>query len=414
MSEEITASNYAKHFDPSKANHLAFFQALLDRVSELDPKALQEGGDLRGIWTAAVGTRAPSTPGAESEGPAGQQGQAGGTWASVERMAKAAGAKYPELVAAQWALESGWGKHTSGRHNYFGLKGGGSAKKTTEYVNGKPVTITDEFLNFASLQECVAYLVDRWYKDFKNYKGVNRAPSRDEAAKMLQAEGYATDPEYSDKLVKRMNKHSPVKKLVTQQPSVSPASAVKADASQWKARVSALNLSQPNASTCQAACIAMAVSDKNIIGIRNKLIATGRSAGDPSAMAQVIRTYKNVNYVYDGDASLEKVYGWLKEGELLITHGWFTVSGHVIILDGLVQNPASKNYSLDVKDPWSEFDGPSWSYNKTSKFFDGFYSENIIYAACVAGTSAINAASVYRSKALNRKRGGMWVHRFKP
>ena len=156
----------------------------------------------------------------------------------------------------------------------------------------------------------------------------------------------------------------------------------------------------------------MAVGDKNILGIRRKLLATGKAAGDPLAMGQVIRAYKNINYIYDSNASLEKVYGWLKQGELLITHGWFTNSGHVIVLDGLSQNPTSKAYSLDVKDPWSEFDGPSWSHKKPGNFFDGFYNETIIYAACVAGTSASSAAVIYKNQGLDRKRGGMWVHRF--
>ena len=37
------------------------------------------------------------------------------TWEGIEGAAKEAGAKFPEVVAAQWALESGYGKHTSGK-----------------------------------------------------------------------------------------------------------------------------------------------------------------------------------------------------------------------------------------------------------------------------------------------------------
>lgn len=48
------------------------------------------------------------------------------TWDGVMEVARSAGAKYPELVAAQWALESGWGEHTSGKNNFFGLKGKGT------------------------------------------------------------------------------------------------------------------------------------------------------------------------------------------------------------------------------------------------------------------------------------------------
>ena len=36
------------------------------------------------------------------------------SWGGVKAAAKKAGAKFPEVVAAQWALESAWGEHTSG------------------------------------------------------------------------------------------------------------------------------------------------------------------------------------------------------------------------------------------------------------------------------------------------------------
>lgn len=123
------------------------------------------------------------------------------TWDTVKATAKRAGATYPELVAAQWALESDWGKATSGKNNYFGLKGAGTDCVTEEVVNGKRIVVTDGFIDFDSLEDCVTYLVDRWYKDWDGYKGVNNAGSRVDAAEELVAQGYATDPEYAEKLV---------------------------------------------------------------------------------------------------------------------------------------------------------------------------------------------------------------------
>lgn len=122
-------------------------------------------------------------------------------WLGVVRAAIDAGSKYPELVAAQWALESGWGKHTSGKNNYFGIKGKGTKQLTKEVYNGKEVTITAEFKDFPNLFSCVDYLVSRWYKDFGAYRGVNNAPTVTLAAKQLVAEGYATDPQYAEKLL---------------------------------------------------------------------------------------------------------------------------------------------------------------------------------------------------------------------
>lgn len=127
------------------------------------------------------------------------------TWDGVLEAARDAGAKFPELVAAQWALESGWGKHTSGQYNYFGLKGQGTNCVTQEVINGRAIVVTDAFINFESLAQCVEYLVSRWYLDWENYTGVNNAKSAEAAAKDLMEQGYATDPAYAEKLIKLMN-----------------------------------------------------------------------------------------------------------------------------------------------------------------------------------------------------------------
>lgn len=128
------------------------------------------------------------------------------TWDGVLAASKAAGAKWPEVVAAQWALESGWGKHTSGENNFFGLKGSGTTVNTQEFINNQWVTIKAGFLDFPDLYTCVCYLVDRWYKDYGQFKGVNRADSRNECARLLVTEGYATDPGYAIKLIQIMDK----------------------------------------------------------------------------------------------------------------------------------------------------------------------------------------------------------------
>jgi hypothetical protein len=132
------------------------------------------------------------------------------TWEGVTQAAKDAGAKWSQLVAAQWACESGFGKYTSGRHNYFGLKGSGTTKLTTEFVNGARVHIEAEFMDFQDLGSCVKYLVTRWYKDWDKYEGVDRAPTLEAAAKALVQQGYATDPKYAEKLLRLVEEHAPV------------------------------------------------------------------------------------------------------------------------------------------------------------------------------------------------------------
>ena len=193
---------------------------------------------------------------------------------------------------------------------------------------------------------------------------------------------------------------------------VAPAEPAKPATQEWRTAVQALNLSQPDAVSCQSACLAMATGNRDIPGIRRKLQAMG-DPGSPGVMARYARSVPGVRYEYDGDACLEDVYGWLMAGELLITHGWFTSSGHVICLDGLMANPDGSK-AISVKDPWSEFDARTWSYPYTSRFFDGYYGDRCIYAACVAGANVTDARRIYNTGKVDTRRGGMWVHRFLP
>ena len=132
------------------------------------------------------------------------------SWGGIRAAAVKAGAKFPEVVCAQWALESAWGEHTSGEFNFFGLKAADgepySTCTTWEHSNGKDLTIQARFKDFDSLQDCVDQLVNQWYKDFRSYKGVNRATTVGECCHLLVQEGFATDPNYAAKLMSIINR----------------------------------------------------------------------------------------------------------------------------------------------------------------------------------------------------------------
>jgi hypothetical protein len=123
------------------------------------------------------------------------------SWEGIYTAAAMAGSKFPAVTAAQWALESAYGKYVSGKNNFFGIKGPGTSKTTWEDYGNGPVTIVAQFRDFSTPEECVQYLVDRWYRDYKGYRGVNRANSNAECARLLKVEGYATDPAYTQKLI---------------------------------------------------------------------------------------------------------------------------------------------------------------------------------------------------------------------
>jgi Papain-like cysteine protease AvrRpt2 len=173
-------------------------------------------------------------------------------------------------------------------------------------------------------------------------------------------------------------------------------------------------LSQPNASTCQSTCIAMATGRTDIMQIREDLEFIG-DPGNPATMGVLLVQTFGDRYDFDDNACLSEIREWLKAGEFLIVHGWFTGSGHVICLTGCMVDTATLSYKILVKDPWSEFDFSTWLYNNPGKTkFDGYYSAYGLYAAIVAGQSVFDAAAIYRRGELDSMRKGAWVHRIKP
>lgn len=105
----------------------------------------------------------------------------------------------PEVIFAQAALESAWGKSAPG-YNYFGIKGAGGTQTTQEYLNGKWVTIKDSFRRYSSPLESIIDWGDFLGK-YKRYKPVFNAQGAEAQARALGASGYATDPNYGSKLL---------------------------------------------------------------------------------------------------------------------------------------------------------------------------------------------------------------------
>jgi hypothetical protein len=178
-------------FFRSEPQQVSGIWLLYEHLRQSDPGLLAEGAE----WLAKYRERPP----APEDYP--------NTWDGVKAAAQACGAKFPELVAAQWQLESSAGAAPSGRFNYWGIKGSGSQHVTQEEVDGHMVTITAGFIDFPSLKAGVNYLVSRWYLDYKGYKGVNHCNSAVEAAYDLKRQGYATDSQYPQKLIRIMQEH---------------------------------------------------------------------------------------------------------------------------------------------------------------------------------------------------------------
>ena len=123
----------------------------------------------------------------------------------------------PRGLIAQAALETGWGRymirHPDGRssHNFFGIKAGpewsGELVRvpTTEYIDGRAVTVNAAFRTYENTAGAFADYVD-FIEHNPRYAAVIAEGSNAAAfAEQLARAGYATDPNYADKIVAILN-----------------------------------------------------------------------------------------------------------------------------------------------------------------------------------------------------------------
>lgn len=135
---------------------------------------------------------------------------------AAQRASQASGVP-AQLIMAQAALESGWGKREirteDGKtsFNVFGIKADKSWKgpvveaTTTEYVSGVAQKTQAKFRAYSSYDESFADYA-RFMTSNPRYANVLVTPDPAQAAHGLQRAGYATDPNYGGKLVRIMAK----------------------------------------------------------------------------------------------------------------------------------------------------------------------------------------------------------------
>ena len=125
---------------------------------------------------------------------------------------------HASISIAQAILESDWGESelSAVYNNLYGMKGDNPENTvrlmTSEYYNGEWVTIQANFRVYGSWAESVQdhalLFVNGTTWDPDQYAPVLQAATYQEAAQALQDCGYATDPDYAEKLIAVIEQHA--------------------------------------------------------------------------------------------------------------------------------------------------------------------------------------------------------------
>ncbi|GBG94730.1 N-acetylmuramidase [Ligilactobacillus salitolerans] len=117
---------------------------------------------------------------------------------------------FTSITLAQACLESNFGQSELSQkyHNLFGIKSSDPNSPlltTKEYVNGQWITVKARFMSYANYDESIRahtmLFVNGTGWDAGHYQAVLNAANYREAAQALQDKGYATDPDYAQKLI---------------------------------------------------------------------------------------------------------------------------------------------------------------------------------------------------------------------
>ena len=118
---------------------------------------------------------------------------------------------HSSISIAQAILESDWGESelSAVYNNLYGMKGDNPGNtvllSTSEYYNGEWITIQAKFRVYdswaESIQDHALLFVNGTTWNPNQYAAVLQASTYQEAAQALQDCGYATDPDYAEKLI---------------------------------------------------------------------------------------------------------------------------------------------------------------------------------------------------------------------
>ncbi len=124
------------------------------------------------------------------------------------------------ILLAQSALETGWGnkviQHQDGQssHNLFGIKaneqwnGQHASVSSLEYVNGNAKREVSNFRVYESYKQSFDDYVDFIKSNNRYHAALQKSNDGEGYIKALQDAGYATDPEYAEKVIDIINREA--------------------------------------------------------------------------------------------------------------------------------------------------------------------------------------------------------------
>jgi len=125
-------------------------------------------------------------------------------WGPIQEVARRIGVD-ARIIFAQAALESNWGRSELSRsgNNYFGIKAVGDEpyiiRRTREVINGVSTYVRAKFVQYSSPLESIEGY-GAFIQRNPRYRSFIGATGLDDELAALQRSGYATDPQYSNKL----------------------------------------------------------------------------------------------------------------------------------------------------------------------------------------------------------------------
>jgi uncharacterized protein YvpB len=151
------------------------------------------------------------------------------------------------------------------------------------------------------------------------------------------------------------------------------------------------NANNPDGS-CNVTSLAMCLEFLGITGQNSGMqledelyeyaINNNLSRHSPHDLAQVVSAYGGKD-AFDSHATLDAVKGWLAAGNPIVTHGYFTSFGHIVVLVGYDDN------GFIVNDPYGEWYAESYDRNdpngNNEKGKSLNYSYHLIEDTCMTG-----------------------------